>query len=716
MKANSTLKYIVPCLSALAVAMGQAYAESGASTVSGEITPKAVYFNSHGGAPNWVQSYNSQKAWSGSRSNGFYGDFDLDLTIGNLLSIERQGFGADNHRGKFSGGNAAFGIKGYYSHYRSRTGALDYANRPGTANNPTDPAYVPTTTTEANSGFISQFNDDSAARTDFRVERTRYGLAVKLKPELLGKGSSLTLGFDGYERDGNKFATWVAGNSDFGPPNPALQRVPERWRGYDKDVDERMGKLSLNFTASPGGLFQFAYDTSYEKFDNKARTSLIGDFAAFLQNGVTVRNPDTPLHFAPDSTLSTHAIRLSKTYGSTAVAMGYGMSTLKQDSRSAEQAAVGFRGEIGTQNAFITATHRYSPTLSFDGHVKYRNRDNDSTDTPSGILDRNVRDEWGVRIARLESLDYGISATFSGLPAKSSLTAGWKREDTDRDLEYNFISATSNIGVLPSVSLYGEETVSDEVYLRWVARPIKGMTLRISPSYVWADKTALITQAEKAFELKTHLSYAVSSEMLVSGYYNYKDKENGDQRFVDTIKPTGGPVVLGNAFKQKADNTFHSAGLNLGYTPDEWTSLGVSVDWAQNDFDSFFFGTNSRRFETPILFDQRGAASFKVDTWSLTFNGDYQPTDQLKLSASYTWQRSDGKTRTTGLQAAGDAPETLSDKIDNTLQSLSFGAAYEVRENVTLRGLYIYDRYDDKAFRNLNGGQHTVMMGVSLGF
>ena len=713
MKANSTLKYMVPCLTVLAVAMGQAYADTGASTVSGEITPKAVYFDSHGGSPNWVQSYNSQKAWSGSRSNGFYGDFDLDLTIGKLLSIERQGFGADNHRGKIRGGNEAFGIKGYYSHFRSGSGALDYLNRPGTANNPVDPAYADSR------GFFRQFNDDSVAGTDFHVERTRYGLAVKLKPELLGKGSSLTLGFDGYERDGNKFATWVAGNSDISPGNPL--RVPERWRGYGKDVDERMGKLSLNFTASPGGLFQVAYDTSYEKFDNKAHTTLMGDFNRVLADkGVAVRpaSLNIPLHYVPDSTLMTHALRLSKTYGNTAVAMGYGMSTLKQDSRSGEQIAAGFRGEIGTENAFITATHRYSPALSVDGHVKYSNRDNDSTETPDGILDRTVRDEWGVRIARLESLDYGVSATFSGLPAKSSLTAGWKHVDKDRNLQYNTIPADDNLGAWPTVVLLQDTSESDEFYLRWNARPIKGMTLRVSPSWISASKTAYITEPEKAFLLKTNLSYVVSSEMLVNAYYNYKNKQNDDQRFSDTNKPGAvvGDIVLGPSYKQKADNTFHAAGVSLNFAPDEWTTLGASLDWAQNDFDSYFFGTNRRRFETVIVFGERGETNYKVDTVSLSLNGDYQPTDQLKLSANYTFSKSDGNARTLGLQAQVAPAESMRDKIDNTLHSVGLGASYALRDGLTLRGSYVYDRYRDKAFSNLNGGHHRLMMGVSIGF
>jgi hypothetical protein len=692
MNTNHALRYALPCLTALAAAMGQAYAEDGNTTVSGVITPKAGYFNASGNQPTWVQSNGGQKSWSGDRDNGSYGDFDLELNIGNVLSIEREGFGADNHRGKLNGGNEAFGIKGYYSHFRTNSNGLDYPNRPGTANNPVDPNYLVN-----NSGYIRQFNDDSPAGADFHVERTRYGLMAKLKPGLLGKDTSLSLGFDGYTRDGSKFASWVAGGSD------GFTIPTGRWRGYEKKIDEKMGRLSLNFTTSPGGLFQMAYDGSIEKFDDEARTALMGDF------GTVNASANKSLHFAPDTTLISHAIRLSKHYGNTSVALGYGQSQLKQDSQAIRQEISGFRGKINNENAFLTATHRFSPGLSAEGHIKYRNRDNDASLGNTTLLNRTNVENWGVRIARLESLDYGLAASLSGLPAKSSLTVGWKHEDSDRDLEWQ---QGTQVGITPSLSLYSEETVSDEVYLKWVARPLPGMTLRITPSYVWADKTALISVAEKSFNLKTKLSYAVSTTALVNAYYNYKDKQNDDLQFLSTNKPV--ISYPGPNFSQKADDTFHAAGISLNLTPSEWLSLGASLDWAQNDFDSYFLDTNVRRFENAnVVFAMRGDSNYKVDTWSLTLNGDYQPTDALKLSASYSWSLSDGAARTSGLTTAGEA---LKDKIDNTLHSLAFGVAYELQPNVTLRGMYAYDRYDDKVYDNLDGRLHSLMMGVSLGF
>jgi len=742
MKANKSIKYILPCMTVLALAMSQAYAaDSAGTTVTGEITPKLYYFNYTGGPgaglTPYLQSYSGQESWSGDRDDGFYADVDLSLTLsgeqGDILSLERQGFGLDNHRGSIKGGSGGIGFSGYYSHYRSNTGGVDYVNRPGTADNPTDPAYF-TNTAHTNTGFLSKFNDDTVGEPDYHTERTRYGVGVKFKPGLLGKGTSLSLNFDGYKRDGNKFATWVAGNGDFtnGPaavpnndPETTGIRTPQRWRGYDKPIDEKMGRMSLNFTASPAGMFQFAYDGSYEKFNNQSRTVLLGDFAGFLANGVTVTDPDGslgtgsadwPMHFYPDSTLMTHAVRASKTFGNTAVAAGYGMSKLEQDSFHDIQIDAGYVGKISTENAFLNLSHRLSPTVGLEGYVKYYNRDNDSPEVADGLLDRAVRDEWGVRIANIESLTYGLSANFRGLPAKSSLTAGWKREDSDRELWWNTIPAAPNLGQWPTASLLSEETVSDEIYLKWVARPLPGMTLRITPSYIWADKTALVTLPEKSLNLKTALSYAMTDGMQLNAYYNFKDKKNGNQSFTDTNKPGNGVITLTNEYSQKADDTLHAAGVSLNLVPMERVNASVSLDWVQNDFETYFFGTNVRRFETNIVFDPRGTSAFKVDTWSLSLNGDYQASDRLRLNAGYTFSKSDGDLTTTSTIGFPIATGSyvVNDKIDHTLHSLMLGANYGLKKNMTLRGGYVYDKYEDDAYSALSGGVHTLMAGVSF--
>lgn len=738
MKANKSSKYFVACLTVLAAAISQAYAaDEDASaagergpTVAGEVTPKLIYFN-YSGDPGgdslqYLQAFGGERGWDGDTDSGFYADLDFNLRIGDYFSMERQGFGRDSHRGSIRGGNDSAGFSGYYSHYRSGSHGLDYLNRPGTENNPVDPAYF-TAPAHTNSGFLSWFNDDSPANPNYHTERTNYGVAVKFKPNLLGKGSSLSVGVDGYERDGNKFATFVAGNGDFtnsltaaltGDPATTGVRTPQRWRGYQKPIDENMGRFSLNFTAAPKGMFQFAYDGSLEKFRSGAPTFMMEDVSK-LSNGVTM-DPAWigawPMHFVPDTTLKTNNFRLSKTIGNTALAAGYGMSQLEQDEVSVVQADAGFTGKISTDNAFFNINHRLSSGVGLEGYVKYFQRDNQSTEAPAGILDRNVRDEWGVRVNKLETLDYGVAASFRGLPARSSLTAGWRHLDTDRDLQWNYLTAT-NIGQWPTTSVYSDETQSDELYLKWSARPVKDMTLRLAPSWVRANKTGLVSEAEDAFNLKAGLGYALTNQTHLNAYYNYKDKKNGDQSFIDTNKPgAGAEPTTTIEYEQKADDTFHAAGLSLNYAPSEWVNLSGSLDWSQNDFETYFFGTNMRRFEANIVFDPRGASAYKVDTLSLSLNADYQPTDVLKLRASYTLSDTSGDIKTASTATAVPTTYVVNDKIDNLLHSLAFGVDYALKNNLTIKGGYVYDRYRDKAFSNLDGSHHSLMLGASVRF
>lgn len=708
MKSNKTSKYFIPCLTILVAAMAQAHAEEETGTlVSGEITPKLVYFNYSGGPGadmrQQLQAYSAQESWSGDADKGFYGDLGLNLAVGDVLTLERQGLGLDNHRGRAKVNTTGVAFTGYYSQYRSNSGSIDYLTNPNllpadnNAVGGTDATYIPALpATNTASGYVAQFNNDAGGQTNFETERTNYGLAMKLKPELVGGWGSVSINYDGYQREGNKFATWIAGGSDL------LTPPLTRWRGYDKPIDETMNKVSLNLTASPKGLFTIAYDGSMEKFDNQAA------YATMDYTGIVNGGAGKALHFSPDSSLMTHAIRLSKTFDKTAVAAGYGMSRLEQDSFTAWQTARNYTtGKISTDNAYLNLNHQISPAASVEGHVKYYSRDNDST-FPAGnnatfnnfISVDGGTETLGVRINNIESMTYGLSASFRGLPAKSSLTVGWKREDIDRDLTFN---TTAN-GIKDFVSLYDAKTESDEVYLKWSAKPKKGMTLRVTPSYISADKTGLVTEAEKAFHLKTQLGYAMVNGMHLTGYYNYKDKQNGNQTLTDKLAPA-------DVHSQQADSTFHSAGMSLNLAATEKLSTSVSLDWMQNDFETYYLSSDRRRFEANTDFLKRGDAQFNVDTWSLSLNSEYQANDRIKLSVGYTFSNSDGQSVTVDTTQAG---YTVRENLENTLHSLILGADYALKKGMTLRVGYVFDKYDDKAYDPLSGKAHTVMVGLSF--
>jgi hypothetical protein len=268
-------------------------------------------------------------------------------------------------------------------------------------------------------------------------------------------------------------------------------------------------------------------------------------------------------------------------------------------------------------------------------------------------------------------------------------------------------------GIAPQRSLYREQTVSDEAYLKWVARPMPGMTLRVTPSYLWADKTGLVTDPEESLNFKSALSYAATEGMQVNGYYNYKQKQNSDLTFTSALANDG----LGAVQTQDVESTFHAAGVSINLIPKEQSNASVSFDWTQNDFQSYYFSSDRRRFEAGLTsantlnFLIRDSSAYKVDTYSLSFNGDLQTTEHLKLSAGYTYSISKGDVGS-GLIAA-ELLNTVDGRIDNTLHSITLGADFVLKKGTTLRGGYVYDKYDDDAYGVLSGSVHTLMLGLS---
>lgn len=728
MKVKTLFRIVIPTLTILAVSPAHAADEAaqGKTAISGKITPKLYYFDYVDGfgtdRAQFPERYNYQKGFGGDNRSGFYLDADVNLVFANpendrdKVVLERQGFGLYNQRGFLEADTDRLGFAAFYSHFRSATGGIDFLYSPNEVTGGTDLAYFFPAGTNTNSGYVAQFNDDSG-QTRFRIDRTTYGGSLEIKPELLGKMGSATLNYDGYQRDGNRFATYVLGGGDV---TGGAARVLQRWRGFDMSVDEQVNRFALNLTGTPAGMFQLVYDGTVEKFDNQARNFTIADFAANIQaTGVAVvpaARLSRDLHFVPDSTLLSNNIRLAKNFGSTAVAAGYGLSILDQDSFTQRQQAAGFEGGIKTNSAYLDVNTGVLPWIALEGFVKYYNRDNDSTFPAVGLIDpAGGGEQLDVRIDRIESFNYGLAATFRPRMLKSTVTAGWKREDSDRDLTWSAVSTVAPLlnAIQPQRSLYRQQTLSDEWYINWVARPMPGLILRVTPSYLSADETALVTKPEESFNLKTKVSYAAANGTLVSGYYNYKDMQNSNNTFTNALGPP--TKVDGASVEQDIDNTLQSAGASLSLSPSEKLNTTASLSWMQNDLESFFISTNRRRFEAPnnpVLFVPRERSNYLVDTYVASLGADLQATSALSFSGNYSFTKSKGHIASGQIEAA--LPE-VDDDINDNIHTVSLGVDYALMKNVALSGTYSFDYYDNEAFNDLTGGAHTLMFGVSFG-
>lgn len=722
MKTKTMFKIVLPTLALLTGSALHAAEKpvAGGNTVSVEVTPKLYFFDYYKGVGNdrtqFLERYNYQASGSDNRS-GFYPDADLSILVTNpqrdVFSLERLGFGIYNQRGKAKLDLEKLGLNGYYSMFRSATGGIDFLYSPNQVPGGTDPSYFPIGSANTNTGYVAQFNDDSNGQTRYKIDRATYGGGFALKPELFRNLGSVTFNYDGYQREGNRFANYVLGGSDV---NGAAARVLQRWRGFDMPVDEQMNRFSVNFSGAPGG-FQLAYDGSVEKFNNQASDFTIASFAPLSPN---ITSSNKPIHFVPDSTLLTNNFRVTKNFGLTTVAGGYGLSVLDQDSFTPNQRAAGYdTGEIMTNSAFLNINSAVLSWVGLEGYAKYYHRDNDSTFPATGLINAAADQQLGVRINMIESFTYGLSATFRPTMLKSTVTVGWKGEDKNRDLTWTAVRTTAPLlnGIQPQRSLYQQETFSNEGYINWVARPLDGLIIRITPSYLYAHQTGLVTEPSESFNLKTRMSYVITDSTSVSGYYNFKNKENDINSYTDALTA---PVRDGASLEQNTDNTQQASGFSLSYTPNDKLSTTASFGWMRNDFASYFISSNRRRFEAPnnpVLFIPRSTPNYLVDTYVFSVGADLQATKKLNLSSGYTLTHTKGHNATgyieDQLQLATGA---IDEQVNNTLQTFSFGANYAFNKTLKLKGSYAYDYYNDKVYSLLTGGYHTVMLGASLGF
>jgi len=739
MNKNIRVKTLCAAVAAVFGTASFAAEPAGTTVVTGEVTPKLTYFDYFKGAgtasTQFLERYNVQKG-SDTRG-GLYPDVDLSIVGKNgareTFRLEREGFGAYNHRGTLKANSDTLGFTGYYTNFRSTTGGLSFLYSPGQVPGGTDPAYTTT-----NSGYVGQFNDDSGGERLFKIDRTTYGLGLALKPTLFGTTAAALLNYDGYKRDGNRFATYVAGGSDVnstafpGFLTAAGARAKQRWRGFNMPVDERMNRYTVSLNGSPGG-FNIAYEGSVEKFDNRARLYTFADFGGVssgLVTGVPLPGANAfndrlvastkDIHFVPDSTLISNNFRFSKNYGSTSVAAGYGLSVLDQDSFTTAQQTAGYTtGKITTNSAYLNVNSNVSG-VGVEGFVKYNNRKNDSTYPALGLLNQAVDQQLGVRINRIEVLTYGLAASFRAAPMKSTMTAGWKHEDKDRDLTWhdNVVGGGANgTGIAAQRSFYRNTTNSDELYLKVVSRPMPGMMLRITPSYQWASETGQVSEPEKAVGLKAKLTYAMGKDSLVSGYYDYKSIKNANNAVSGNILNSLVPV---GTVTQDVNKKLQAAGVSLSMKPSEWINTTASLSWNRDDFSTYFLRSDARRFEAPataVNFLSVDRPNYDVDTYVFSLAGDWQVSDELRWNGGYTYSASKGDTSSGYVGGALTATAgSVDGRINSSVHSLALGVDYELKKNMKLKASYSYDYYDDKIYSALTGGVNGLMLGVSLGF
>lgn len=739
----------------LAVAGGTCHAQSPATPpaaqpacaaenagTQGWLAPKLIGFNTNGGVgagtTHYLDRYDYRESTAGGDTRaGLLPDVDVRLfhsdECGNMLLLERDGFGGNNERTRLKGRIESTKFKVYNSVFTTATGGIDYLYNPNLVAGGTDPNYkAPGVTGE--SPHVGDFHYDSPGTTAFKVTRTNYGASMEFKPLGPDGRSAVELSYNGYQRAGNQPVNYVLPQSILA----GSRREANQWRGYSQSVDEQNRNLAVNLTFTPRESWLLNYEFSVDTFENHAAPVTLNTVSQW--SGIPIGgggNPhftgsaDTPFQFVANSTQLRSSLALSKQFdGRGVLGAGVSLSRLQQDNYTGPQTTFGYTtGNIGTDSAYLSGRFNASRSVGLEAFWRYSRRENNSTYPVTGFYApvSAQGDERMVapRINRLETQTYGLQALLYPGVLKTQLTAGWTHVDKDRDLTWGVTPV-----VPPEMTLYRAHSSSDEVFVKLVARPAKGWTVRVTPSYLWSHQTGLVTEPAEAVKVKTQLSYSKPEwhEMLVSGYYHYTDKRNGLLGLSDYLVTGAGgagvygatqPGVFGPAQMQQVDSTFQSAGLNLSLVPAQDLKTNFGYDWNQTDFSSYYFSSNRLRYHyllvpgnnilTSMDFLALDRARSKVDTHSLTANVERE-WSRFLFAAGYVVSWSKGQN---GSGLAGQTLPAVDDSVDNQLHSLSLGLAYRMKPNVTVFSGLILDYYKDYVYTELSGGRNTLLLGLS---
>lgn len=148
--------------------------------------------------------------------------------------------------------------------------------------------------------------------------------------------------------------------------------------------------------------------------------------------------------------------------------------------------------------------------------------------------------------------------------------------------------------------------------------------------------------------------------------------------------------------------------------PHDSVSVYGNLYWMRDDVSSYLFTTSARRWVPTVAFTLVDESDYKVDSYVFNLGGDWDATEKLNLSASYTYTRAKGDSASnTVYNQLVAATGTVDAVIDNTLHSFAVGGDYLLGDRSTVKLNYIYDRYKDDAYDLLSGGVHTLAVGLA---
>lgn len=659
----------------------------------------------------FLEQYTSYRGYFGDNLEKFFYDIssiDLHLTKDRenttLFNLRRRSLNYRNQRNSFTYDLDGIRLDGNLGFYRSNT--LEIVPVP-------DSSYA--ISGNGNSGYASQFNDDSGDFKRFYKQRLPYSLDLSLKPSSLGMENGwlekINLKYKGYLRDGERFSTYLLSSSDvkgFGGGD-SLIRTQERWRGFKQEINENMDRVSTTFVLTPDDETIINLDFAFEHFSNKDSETTLGGIAKISglplvpdntgAVGFASGNSNKSLFYIPDTNKFFGGINFKRKFFKKLFVTGsYKGTFLDQRSFTTLQDANRFdTRQIFSQFVNFRTSYKLLKNLDWDIFVRYTNRNNVS-DRAADFFTREKLSS--PRIAGIDNLFFGTNFTYRTSFLSSVFNLGFEREDTERDLNFNRAQIDKD------ETTYDEDTEINKVFFKTNFRPYKNLTGRINASFRFASKQGLLTEPDTEEKVKVSLNYYypnILQGLHISPFY--------EARIARTGLFALNSATTSNDWKR--DDFLQSAGATVSLTATPKINFVLSYFWNDDNINTNFLRTSRRKYEsTDFIGRNAGRSDYDVRKQNLSTAAYWNPNEKFSLSGAYTVTLTDGDI------SSGDIDNALGNEgeIDNIAHLITAEAAYNISKDASFSAQYNYISFDDDLNRAFNGHINTVSIAFNYKF
>ncbi len=469
---------------------------------------------------------------------------------------------------------------------------------------------------------------------------------------------------------------------------PVTQQTA-RFRGFRREIDQRVTTLGGGAVLLPWELFTGAIDVSFESFREEAPVVTLGRLAD-LDPRIVPATPEQAaraFQFVPDTDRWSGSFQLSRRFEGLGGATVHGGGFLTHLEQAGRRAPLQDQLGLGDDSITTWSTHGafdlpLGESFAVGGFAKWLRRENgvdeDSFDAlapPEGQVDPvlDSRSELG---AGIEATARPVAGTLAGL--------GYRLRWVDRDLDF----AASPGAIRPAFNLQGEESEEHTTYLRAHARLLRSLQLSGEAGYAWAPQVGFPRDLESSVYARARGSYAWRKPLptTLSVQARFLDGQNDD------VDLQGADPAFDE--DKEFERTEWSWGTTLATVPAESLALFASFHHGRDEQDFAHVRSNLARYLGPtgLEFFLDSEPEYTAEVRTLVVGGTQALGERVDLSLAsiLTWvsARFDG---------SGATPSALEevDEIESRILSLEGRVGWRVGRGVSLGLGYRFDAYRD---------------------